>query len=316
MAFDRGRWVFVAEPAAAGLGSGRLTSAGRLALGPLSGPGGRLHRGAVPGSTGRAPAPRGCPDPALPGVRCRLALGLCRGRLGLREGNRHAPRSNLEPAGLREVDRLREGSRSSVAGGFALRLWPVQVDAFTVERCQDQPAGLRLREGVRLPAPGSRLREDLREGVQVQRRPSRPGPLPRLARTPGGEQARPPNQPRTGRAPRGCPAPGSARTFARVSGAVSPWASVRSRWKPSPWSGARINRPGSGSAAVSPWGSAAAGSAPVPRCPRTFTVPRCQDQPTGLRLRDCFPRNRPVGQLTKPPMKQRNRCDSCDSCDK
>ena len=83
-----------------------------------------------------------------------------------------------------------------------------------------------------------------------------------------------------------------------VSGAVSPWDSGRSRWKPSPWSGARINRPGSGSARVS--GSRLREDlregVQVQRRPSrpgalagqvdAFTVERCQDQPAGLRLRE------------------------------
>ena len=120
-----------------------------------------------------------------------------------------------QPAGLREVDRLREGIQVQRQPGTLLALglcrWPVQVKTAAKPNPGLEPAAAGSGSG-RYPGPAPAgfalgwMRVSHAKRPRVSKIQRRPGTLLALGR---------------------CRWPFT-------------------RWKPSPWSGARINRPGSG----------------------------------------------------------------------
>jgi len=83
-----------------GFREGVRSSAGRVRPGALAGPGVSLHRGAGSGSTGRAPAPGGCPDPGPSGdlARPEALAGSGEGGRQAQTGTSNQPRRAPAPA--------------------------------------------------------------------------------------------------------------------------------------------------------------------------------------------------------------------------
>ena len=190
-----------------GTGHNAYAAAGRS-------PGGSPPRGAVSGTTGRAPG--GCPVPRGPSGGCQvqrrpgtlLALGRCRWPVQMKTAAKPTPgpRTSRGGLGLREVDQRREGLREGVQ----------------VQRRQGSPWGSAAGHWPGVPWSGARINRpgaaQLTSAARASGRVSGPAPAGDLAR-PGalplagpdedGRQADTgtSNQPRRAWAPGGCPAP-------------------------------------------------------------------------------------------------------------
>jgi len=226
-----------------------MNSAGRVRPGALSlvagrSPGGSPPRGSSRGASGGCPGPAPAGDLARPGA---LPLAGC-----------PVERDQDQPTGRRAVDQLREGLREGVPvqrrPGTLLALgrcrWPVQVTT------------------AAKPTPGPRTSHG---GIVTGR--AYPDHEQRRPGSPWGSVAR------CWLVTRWKPSPWIfARGFGRGSrssadrGPCSPWGSAAGRWPGVPWSGARINRPGSGrvSSAARAFGRV---SGPTPA---GFALDRCR----------------------------------------